>query len=61
MNNCRCLSVVVAVNECVMNMPALVVALEELKALRNLVISWGRVANAMDSGGCRCHSHTFSH
>ena len=40
---------VVSVSECVMNMPALVVALEELKALRNLVISWGRVATAMDS------------
>lgn len=50
MPNLRCLSVVVSVNECVMNMPALVVALEELKSLRNLVISWGRVTTAMDSG-----------
>ena len=41
---------VVSVNECVMNMPALVVALEELKSLRNLVISWGRVTTALDSG-----------
>ena len=31
-------------------MPALVVALEELKSLRNLVISWGRVTTALDSG-----------